>query len=412
MRNTIEGFNQSTLIKYRLTVIDAVFLRWMLSFIATGKTKEYKDADKNTFYWIKYSKVINDLPIIFKNDFVIKRIIPHLSSPKESDNKPLISFYLKEIGKGTQTFFRFNPNILEELEGTEMNSLFSEAPIQPKINPKDKDFHKVPANPNCIEILKTLKKIKENGKPLFINHILPTDKHHYNSTFEHFQDAMLCLYEGRFLTKYNLGKTDEWWRNKYKFYLNENEITETIRDCKGNWNQIEIVMVEAAKNYAKWFDIDTEVYNKDKLPRSINDWIFNAHTKTSMFYISLLNPPTSAREADAEKTFNNINPKIRSIFNSIYQNEWDGFTYWNKISNLVKWYKTYSAELNYKDTNCCYWLSGGLIDFINNYKEWLLEFTNNKPSIKNIGINNNTFNLYIKQKINEHGIEIEIPRHL
>jgi hypothetical protein len=395
-------------VKYKLTSDDLVFIEWLKGFASYVKVKSIKE-NEETYFWIKYTKVLEDLYSIFPNIYSIRKTIKKLSDP--SKPSPLMQKIIYSQ-KGAETYFAFNPIIMDELEGKEMNSLFSEAPIQPKINPKDKDFHKVPANPNCIEILKTLKKIKENGKPLFINHILPTDKNHYNSTFEHFQDAMLCLYEGRFLTKYNLGKTDEWWRNKYKFYLNENKIQFVIKECKGNWDQIQKIMIEAAKNYSKWFDIDTEVYNKNSLPRSVNDWIFNAHSKTSMFYVSLLNPPTSAREADAEKTFNNINPKIRSMFNDLYQNEWDGFTFWNKISNLVKWYEKYATKLCMKDTNCYYWLDLGIKGFLKNYKAWLLEFTDNKPSIKNIGINNATFDVYIKQKVKDHGIEIEIPRSL
>lgn len=404
------SFKQSAAIKYNLSLGDLAFLEWLKGFASYINVKSLK-YNNETYFWIKYSKVLEDLPIIFPNIYSLRRTLKHLASSNIESNTPLI-LKLARSFKGTETYFAFNPIIMDELEGKEMNSLFSEAPIQPKINPKDKDYHKVPANPNCIEILKTLKKIKENGKQLFINHILPTDKNHYNSTFEHFQDAMLCLYEGRFLTKYNLSKTEEWWRNKYKYYLDQDVIREYIKDCKNNWNEIKVLMIKAAENYSKWFDIDTEVYNKNKLTRSINDWIFHVHNKQSMFYVSLLYPPTSAREADAEKTFNSIPSKIRKIFIPVYQNEWDGFTFWNKIKNLTNWYFHYNINLIRKDSNCAYWLGNDILDFLENYKEWLLEFTDNKPFIKNIGIDNNTFDLYIKQKVKDHGIEIEIPRSL
>jgi hypothetical protein len=177
-----------------------------------------------------------------------------------------------------------------------MNCFFSSDPIQSKINKgMDKDFHKIKADPNCIVILGALKQIKENGKPLFINHILPIDKNHYNSTFENFQDAMLCLYEGRFLVKYNPGRLDGWFKEKYKSYLNINRITEKIMECKNDWYKINILINNTAKNYSKWFDIEKGMYNKNKLTRSVNDWIFNRHAKTSMFYVSLLKPPSDIR---------------------------------------------------------------------------------------------------------------------
>lgn len=414
MRLTCEGFSQEYLLKLNLTTSDAYVLRWFLSFVNSGK-QIYIDIEGERFYWVKYSKVISDLPILkIKNNIVIGNLFRKLCGqgmPNEYEY-PLEKRNTWD-SKTNKVFFRFRPEILERMENTTMTSLFHDAPIQPKMDIKDKDYHKVPYNKNVLEILKTLKLVKENGKPLFINHILPSDDHHYNSTFEKFQDAMLCLYEGRFLTKYSLGKLEDWFANKYKYYLCNNDLIRgTIITCKGNWNKIKEVMIQAAENYSKWFDIDKEQSDKTKLPRSINDWIYSPHTGTSMFYVSLLNPPTSAREADAEKTFNKIRPAYRKIFNSVYYTGWDGFTFWNKINNLIKWYKKYYEKLINKDMNCSYWLGSGIINFLYNYKDWLLEFTNNKPFLKNIGINNSTFDLYIKQKIKDHGIEIEIPRSL
>ena len=406
----IVGFNfkQSAIIKYDLCNDDLVFLNWLLGFASYIKVETIKENDE-IYFWIKYSKVIKDLPYMFKNVYAVSRIIKKLSD--SSKPSPLIQ-KLVSSQRGIKTYFAFNPIIMDELGGKEMTSLFHDAPIQPKINVKDKDYHKVPYNKNVLEILKTLKLVKENGKPLFINHILPTDDHHYNATFEKFQDAMLCLYEGRFLIKYSIDKLESWFSKKYKYYLETDKIKFVIYHCKGRWDLIKALLETTAENYSKWFDIDKEQSDKTKLPRSINDWIYSPHTGTSMFYVSLLNPPTSAREADAEKIYNKIHPLYKKIFNPIYQEEWDGFTFWNKINNLIKWYWKYADELCRKDSNCSYWLSCGTVDFLDNYKKWLLEFTDNKPFLKNIGINNNTFDLYIKQKIKDHGIEIEIPRSI
>jgi hypothetical protein len=413
MRLTCEGFSQEYLVRLNLTTSDAYVLRWFLSFINSGK-QLHIDINGERYYWIKYSKVISDLPILkIKNNIVIGNLFRKLCG----QGKPNEYEYPLEKrntwdSKTNKVFFRFRPEVLEKMENTTMNSLFSESPIQQKQIVKDKNYHKIPYNKNVYEIYEKLKTMKENDKRLFVNHITPADDHHYNSTFEHFQNAMLCLYEGRFLTTYNLGKLNDWFRNKFKYYLNEKDIQNKIRECKGSWANIHNLIIEAAKNYSKWFDIDTEQYNKSNLPRSINNWIYSVHNKTSMFYVSLLYPPTSAREADAEKTFRSIRPEYRKIFTSIYKEEWDGFTFWNKISSLIKWYNKYQNNLVGNDSNCIYWFDSGLIGFLNNYKEWLLDFTNNKPFLKNIGIANNTFDLYIKQKIKDHDIEIEIPRSL
>lgn len=412
MRLTCEGFLQEYLVKLNLTTSDAYILRWFLSFTQSGN-QEYIESDNKIYYWVKYSKVINDLPIIkIKNHVVVGNIFRRLCGQGQVNE---YEYPLEKINtydsKYNKVYFRFKPEILQIMENDKMTSLLTGHEIITK-KVRDKDYQRIPVNPNVLSIFKKLLKVQENGKQLFTNHELPTDEHHYTNLFGTFQDAMLSLYEGRFLTKYSSEKMDEWFRNKYKYYLNPEKQKEAIRNCKNDWDEIKKLVINSANNYSKWFNIDTEQYNKRLLPRSIIDWIYNIHTKTSMFYVSLLIPPSSAREADADKMYNSIPSKIRSIFSPIYREEFDGFTFWNKINNLEKWYKRYANKLLNKDSNCSYWLGSGITNFLYSYKEWLLGFTDDKPFLKNIGIDNSTFDLYIKTKKQEHGIEIDIPRSL
>jgi hypothetical protein len=60
-----------------------------------------------------------------------------------------------------------------------------------------------------------------------------------------------------------------------------------------------------------------------------------------------------------------------------------------------------------KDSNCLYWFQS-LEYFLLDYKKWLLEFTDKKIYIKNIGINNATWNCYINEKCKKHGINNKI----
>jgi hypothetical protein len=121
MKNTIESFNQNILIELKLGVSEAVFLRWLLTFFASGKTRLYIDINSDeSFHWIKYSKALDDLPILFKNIFSFQRMIKKIASIDDPDpTKPLILKLVKSP-KGTETFLKFNPTILERLEGSNM----------------------------------------------------------------------------------------------------------------------------------------------------------------------------------------------------------------------------------------------------------------------------------------------------
>ena len=194
MRNTIEGFNQPVLIQLKISASEAVFLRWMLSYMASGKTKKIV-YDEHTYDWIKYSKAMDDLPILFKNIFAVRRMISNLASTSPGE-KPLLIHLVHTVGKGVETFFRFDPDILDQLESTKMDSLIDGLPITNKPI-KDKEYKKIPAYENILTIFQRLKKLHIDGKPLF-SHESPIDSHHYSKVYAHFQDAALALYEGRF----------------------------------------------------------------------------------------------------------------------------------------------------------------------------------------------------------------------
>lgn len=408
MRNTIEGFNQVELINLKLNVNDAIFLRWMLSFIASGKTKQFIDPKtKDIYYWIKYSKVIEDLPIIFKNIFTVRRMIPKVASQVPGE-KPLIMKLVYTESKGAETYFKFDPDILDRLENMHMAG-FAELEHVIEKKPAEKDYKKIPVNANALAIFEKMKKIKVDDEPIF-KHESPIDRNHYTVLYGHFQDAMIALHEGRFLTKYPIGQLEDWFQKKFKYYLKEKDIIEIIRDLKGSWNFIAKFMNVTIKNYAKWFAINTEQYDKSKLPRNINDWIYNAHNKTSMFYVSIFTEPTDCREADAEKVYNSIRPEYRRAVKELKKESFDGFTFWTKIKGIIKWHIHYYDYLIEHDSNCSYWLSPSITNYLYNYSNWLLNMTNGEPFLKNIGVGVPTWDLYIKQHIQSHGITIDVPR--
>lgn len=63
MKNTIQGFNQRDLIELGLDNDDALILRWFVDFKDAGKMVS-KIIENEKYYWIKYSQLIEDLPIL------------------------------------------------------------------------------------------------------------------------------------------------------------------------------------------------------------------------------------------------------------------------------------------------------------------------------------------------------------
>jgi hypothetical protein len=63
MQYTINGFSQEKLVSLKLDADDALILRWFVDFYHTGKmAKVYNDGKE--YLWVKYSAIIDDLPIL------------------------------------------------------------------------------------------------------------------------------------------------------------------------------------------------------------------------------------------------------------------------------------------------------------------------------------------------------------
>lgn len=72
MKYTIEGFSQERLIELGLDCIDAHLLRWFIDFRDTEKMKTVI-SNKKVWYWVNYSGIINDLPILNIDKRAIQR---------------------------------------------------------------------------------------------------------------------------------------------------------------------------------------------------------------------------------------------------------------------------------------------------------------------------------------------------
>lgn len=68
MKYTIFGFRQIEAVKMDLTNDDLLLLRWFVDFKECGKMdRKYIKDMNNMGYWVNYTNVINELPIIFKS---------------------------------------------------------------------------------------------------------------------------------------------------------------------------------------------------------------------------------------------------------------------------------------------------------------------------------------------------------
>ena len=108
MRYSIEGFSQEKLIKYDLDLKDVMLLRYFLDFI-NSDTMSKIIINNKPFYWLRYQKLQEDLPILgINNRLVLRRRL------KKLEDKKILEHYHKLEG-GSFSYYALGENFEELL---------------------------------------------------------------------------------------------------------------------------------------------------------------------------------------------------------------------------------------------------------------------------------------------------------
>ena len=108
MRYSIEGFSQEKLIKYDLDLKDVMLLRYFLDFI-NSDTMSKIIINNKPFYWLRYQKLQEDLPILgINNRLVLRRRL------KKLEEKKILEHYHKLEG-GSFSYYALGENFKELL---------------------------------------------------------------------------------------------------------------------------------------------------------------------------------------------------------------------------------------------------------------------------------------------------------
>lgn len=105
MKYEIQGFSQKVLVKYGLDDTDALILRYFVDFKDTGLMIS-EEVDGETYYWIRYDRMIEELPILnLKKNSIYKRM------KKMCEAKILIHMTFR-VG-GTYSYYGIGENYAE-----------------------------------------------------------------------------------------------------------------------------------------------------------------------------------------------------------------------------------------------------------------------------------------------------------
>jgi len=106
MRYTLYGFSQQIAVEYGLDHNDLLILRWFIDFKDTNDMV-HEVINGEIYYWIKYKKIFEDLPILnIKSKDVIRRRL------KKLVDKKILTHYTKK-NMGTFSFYGVGQNYLK-----------------------------------------------------------------------------------------------------------------------------------------------------------------------------------------------------------------------------------------------------------------------------------------------------------
>ena len=104
MQSTVHGFSQKNLIKLGLDLCDAIILRYFID-CKEHKKMRTKVIDRNTYYWVRYDKVLEDLPLLRMKKYTIQSRFFKLR------DLGVITHYVLREG-GTYSYFGIGENYI------------------------------------------------------------------------------------------------------------------------------------------------------------------------------------------------------------------------------------------------------------------------------------------------------------
>lgn len=220
MRFNILGFDQVKAVESKLTIEELMILRHMHDFVSSGRMESIiKDGEM--YYWIKYDKFIDDLPIlnmkktrlmeIFNNNLCEKPLDweARYNSMSESSKKRAKSFkftgmlksYTKKDKTGTYSYFTFTKKFYDMLPNITDNDMDNKKastapPVKAEKHRNNFDNNSIPQNN------KKYASKKEENKVIHNKHNDTVNNNFTQYGEKELEDMLFKSQEGKFKANY------------------------------------------------------------------------------------------------------------------------------------------------------------------------------------------------------------------
>ena len=157
MRHQVHRLQQEALIELGLNTEDALLLDWMLNW-KDGNSMERIVVGNDVAYWVNYSKVIEELPILFKKTKGFASVEEEEKAKKANTTKvarmlkgnlsKVLTRHEKKVQGKTKVYISFNRDMIDYLVNNENKKASTVPPVKAvnQTNNKNIDTNIIPQN--------------------------------------------------------------------------------------------------------------------------------------------------------------------------------------------------------------------------------------------------------------------------
>lgn len=373
-------------------------LKYILTWIKSSTPPKVKVIDNKKYYWFSLQKLADDL---FLSYFQVKTILYRLEGKDRrvdyDDSEPFI--YSQMVYSRTETnklYLRLNFEKVQELFGKEkrgqkmVEPLFEADDSKPKVNEMAD---------------KIARKILEKNSDIFKTRV------GNSKTYCNCCRIITDIYNGTFINPhaYSLSKIDDCK------WFNTDDWKDRLNEVKGDWSKVRKLLLTAVSNFRLMFDERNMPQKKDRLPDTLEKWLYNSYNDLyPSYFVFSFNPPNITQkqygEIKADTFFKLLPRKMQDAGNKLVDNFPKGVypsVLWNNVVNMYCWAK-YLVEA---DDNAMYWITDSS-DILNKFIEYCDE--------KGIEMNMSTINIekavecnspwvwFVRDACSKHGLDMNL----
>ena len=205
MRYQVHRLQQEALIELGLNTEDALLLDWMLNW-KDGNSMERIVVGDDVAYWVNYSKVIEELPILFKKTKGFETEEEAEKAKKANTTKvarmlkgnlsKVLTRHEKKVQGKTKVYISFNREMIDYLVNNENKKASTVPPVKAEKHRNNFDNNSIPQNNKKVDTKSKKNKVLKN-------------KHNdtVNNTFTQYEEdelekILIKSQEGKFKANY------------------------------------------------------------------------------------------------------------------------------------------------------------------------------------------------------------------